>query len=493
MTLLAAAPLEGLQRPRVEHRPPWVSEDAAVEAIELAASAGLVLDPWQQTVVRAALAERSDGSWAASEVGFLVARQNGKGGALEAIVLHGLFLVGDPLTLWTAHQFKTTAEAFLRIRGWVDGSDDLRRLVARVTTANGDEGIELRSGPRLRFVARSKSSGRGFSPQRVIFDEAQELSTLAVEAMLMATSAQPNRQTIYTGTVPGPENNAEHWTSLRDRGRQSRSSRLAWLEWTPRGSDDPKHAAALDLDDRRVWAASNPALGYRISEETVASERETLVASPESFARERLSVWPTLEGGSGVISAASWRACRSAPEPVSAPVVLAVDTTLDRSQSVLVACGTRVDGLPQLEVIDSRPGTGWVAARAAEVAVRNPDVADLVVDGRAASKSLLPDIEAALADAEVDVAVSVTSTSDVAEGCGQVFDAIVAGRLRHLGDPLLDAAVSAAVQRSIGDGAWAWSRRNGGPAVTPLIAATLAYWRWRALAVDPYDPLANIY
>lgn len=463
-----------------------------MEAIELAASVGLRLDPWQETVVRAALAERMDGSWAASEVGFLVARQNGKGAALEAIVLHGLFLVGDPLTLWTAHRLGTAEEGFRRIRGWIDGTDDLRRRVKRIVSGNNETTIELLSGSRLVILARSKSSGRGFSPQRVIFDEAQELSTSAVEAMLFASSAQANRQVIYTGTVPGPDNNAEQWTSLRDRGRVGRSERLAWLEWTPRGSDDPKTAATLDLDDRRVWAAANPAMGIRIAEETAAGERETMMASPDSFARERLSVWPTLGEGSGVIDVETWRGLLAEAAPVSEPVVLAVETTLDRSQSVLVAVGSRADGLPQVEVVDSRGGVGWVAGRVAEVVGRNVDVVAVVVDKKAGSAPLIPDIDRELEASGLDVRVTETSTADMAQACGQMFDAIVLGALRHPGDLLLDAAVRGAVQRPLQDG-WVWSRRNGGPVIVPLVAATLALWKWRELAADPYDPLSNIY
>ena len=38
------------------------------------------------------------------------------------------------------------------------------------------------------------------------------------------------------------------------------------------------------------------------------------------------------------------------------PVVLAFDTTPDRAMTTIVACGSRADGLPQIEVADRRPG-----------------------------------------------------------------------------------------------------------------------------------------
>ena len=77
--------------PRVRLVPEFVSS-AGVEAVELAASAGLVLDDWQATVVHDFLSERADGRWAALECGLIVPRQNGKSRCLEAIALYSLFL-----------------------------------------------------------------------------------------------------------------------------------------------------------------------------------------------------------------------------------------------------------------------------------------------------------------------------------------------------------------------------------------------------------------
>jgi hypothetical protein len=122
-----------------------------------------MLDDWQRHILSVALGERSDGKWAAFEVGLIVGRQNGKGAVLEARELAGLFLFGEQLILHSAHEFKTAQEAFRRVLALVQNTPDLERLVSRVRTSHGEEGIELRSGARLRFVARSTGSGRGFS------------------------------------------------------------------------------------------------------------------------------------------------------------------------------------------------------------------------------------------------------------------------------------------------------------------------------------------
>ena len=124
---------------------------------------GTELDPWQRLVLRDGLGEREDGSWAAFEVAMILARQNGKNVVFEARELAGLFLLQEKLILHTAHQYKTAQEAYRRIADIVTNYDWFRRKVKRIVRTNGEEAIELTSGARLRFIARSKSSGRGFT------------------------------------------------------------------------------------------------------------------------------------------------------------------------------------------------------------------------------------------------------------------------------------------------------------------------------------------
>lgn len=467
----------GSHHPRIQTRPPYASEAAGREAIDLAASVGLVLDPWQQHVVNVALAEREDGRYAAREVAFLVARQNGKGGVLEAIALHGMFLVGDPLTLWTAHQTKTAFEAFLRVRSWIDGSDDLRRLVSRVNAAHGDEGITLKSGARLRFLARSKSSGRGFSPQRIIFDEAQELSKLAIEAMLPSMRAQANRQAIYTGTVPGPEiNNPEHWTRLRDRGRAGNAGRLAWLEWTPNGSESPEGAAELDLHSRKAWRASNPSLGVdrptALALDALEGDYESLDA--DSFARECLSIWPTITGaGPEVFGPGKWLACAS-DVPPGKPAAVGIAVSMDRAWASIGAASS--DAVPHLGSLENgrRRGTEWVAAEAKRL--QDEHGVAVVIDKGGPASSLVSELE------ELGVTVTLASLDEYVGACASLYDAVQIGGVTHGSYTDLDAAVDRATTRTVGE-RWAWGRKSG--EVSMLEAVTLAHWGAVNATADP--------
>jgi len=184
----------GVQVPRVLVRPRGIVGSSGPEAVELAAAAGLVLDPWQVSVLELAMAERGNGSWAAAEVGLICSRQNGKNATLEARELFGAVLLGETV-IHTAHLFKTTREAYTRLLELVEAHADLKRKLT-YTTASPASGYELRftGGGRVVFIARSRSSGRGLTGDLLVFDECQSLDDDALAALLPTISARPDAQ-----------------------------------------------------------------------------------------------------------------------------------------------------------------------------------------------------------------------------------------------------------------------------------------------------------
>ena len=459
MTLLMTSPrsvLLGEQTPRVSCVPSTGVTSAGVEAVELARSVGLVLDPWQQFVLEGALGERSDGRWSAFEVALVVGRQNGKGSILEARELAGLFLFGEELILHSAHEFKTSQEAFRRVLARIESKDHLRKRVKRVRTSHGEEGVELTTGARLRFVARSTGSGRGFSGDCVILDEAYNLGGEAMAALLPTLSARPNPQIWYASSAG--MHTSEQLLRVRERGAAGDSPRLAYFEW----SADP----LLSLDDRQAWAQANPALGIRISEEFVASERAAL--GDAEFGRERLGYWPNTRGEQ-VIDPQVWASRADPGSQVVDPVVFAVDGNPERSAASIAVVGRREDGLVHAEVVESRRGIGWVAGRVAELEARWKPVA-WVLDPASAVGSLIPDLQV------LGVEPVSVSGRELAQACGAFYDAVVeTGLLRHLNQDQLNLALSGARQRALGD-AWAWHRKNSAVNITPLVAVTLAFY-----------------
>lgn len=439
---------------------PPAASSSAVEAVELAGSVGLVLDPWQRLALETSLGETEQGRWAAFEFGLLVARQNGKGSIIEARELAGLFLFGEQMILHSAHDFKTCSEAFRRLLGWIENCPDLSRRVKKVATANGKESIELKNGARIRFVARSKGSGRGFTGDLIVLDEAMILSQDAVAAMMPTLSARPNPQIWYTGSAPFAESTV--WHHVRRRALEAIDSggggRLAWAGWeAPQGSDPA---------DRDVWLRTNPAIGYRISTEYLEAEFDAL--DFDSFLRERLSVAEPTQVKSRMIDADGWL---SRKDPASVPVghlVVGVDVQPGSVSGSLGVAGVRSDQVRHIEVIDSRDGTGWIVGRVMELVDRNPDIVAVVLDPRSPAGGLLTQLRAVL-----EIPVVEVGSAEHGRAVAGLLQHVANGTVAHLGQPVLDSAVEAARPRAMGD-AQAFSRSSSDANIAPLVAVTLA-------------------
>lgn len=488
MTLAPPELVYGSQTPTIRSVPGYVSTSGP-EAVELARVAGLDLDPWQQDALRDALGEGPTGRWAAFEVALLVARQNGKGGFFEARVLAGLFLLRERLILYSAHEFKTAAEMFRRIEGLIDGTPMMRKRVKSVSRSKGDEGIELTTGQRLRFVARSKSSGRGFSGDCNILDESQHLAEESVDALMPTMSARPNPQLLYGGSAPDKDiAPCDHMARVRRRALSGRDTGLVYLEWSADlcGRDClPGCSEHDDPNDPRVWAKTNPAMGYRISLEHIARERESM--GERGFARERLSVgnYPSeVEDQWDVIPEELWRDLADTASQAGERVAFAIAVASGGVKAAIAVAGVREDGLGHIEVIDHRPGTAWVADRAFELRDAWGPVA-FVVDPGSPAGFLIPELEADRRDEETGeavegIAVTTTKTRDVAQAYGAFVAACGVAEedestLRHVPHPGLDAAVAGATTRKLGD-ALTWDARSPSVDISPLRAVTLARW-----------------
>lgn len=483
----------GSQRPVLRSVPPRASS-AGAEAIEQAEAAGLILDPWQELAVDDILGESEDGSWAAMETGVIAPRQNGKGGIIEATELCGLFVLGEQLILHSAHEFKTAQEAFQRVLALVTNTDDLRKKVKKVTQAHGEEGIQLLTGQRLRFVARSGGSGRGFSADRIILDEAYALTADQMAALLPTLSARPNPQVNYYSTPP--KESAAFLCELRKRGKNGAPG-LAYLDW---GADLNMASPTLaqQIADPDLWYATNPALGIRISAAFVEKELDALPA--EEFARERLGVWPAAAGGS-VIDPEQWGRLADLDSGIDGAMALSVDITPSRDYSCIAAYGLRSDGLGHMEIIEHLPGTDWVIRRLVALRERWKPVA-VALDVKGPAGSLLVDLEKHGFHKPVDAEnpkygdLLILTSSEVAASCGQMVDAVTQATMRHIEQPQLNSAVAGAKTRPLGE-AWGWGRKASGIDISPLVAGSHARFAWEArahLVSDAeYDVLESIF
>jgi hypothetical protein len=285
--------------PRISVVPPSVRH-AGPQITAVAKMAGIMLDQEQQFLAGATSGVGADGKWAAFEAVVMGPRQSlGKTEFLLARVLAGLYVFGEELIVFSAHRASTTTKAFRRLRRAIDKSPQLGARIVRVSNRIGSERIELATGQAVEMVARSTSSGRGFTGDLLCLDESHELDADQLSAILPMLATRPNPQVIY-GLSMGNEQSS-HLGGLRARALDGQPG-LAWLEWSMADDDD--------IADRRVWIRCNSGYPSRIS--MAYMEKEFAALGPERFARERLgkSEWPSGEPGEWeTISEAAWAAC----------------------------------------------------------------------------------------------------------------------------------------------------------------------------------------
>lgn len=462
----------GEQAPRYRHCPAGgkslgpVVAHAALLTDRKGKSHGLNLDIWQRDCITDALRiDPETGLWATPRVAVSVPRQNGKGAIIEALEL--AFILGAfpdaRLLIHSAHEFKTARNAFERIQSLCESYPAFRaakadrRLV--IKTANAQESITF-EGPdgvirTIKFMARSKGSGRGFSADFIILDEAQELSDQVWAAMLPTISARPNPQVWLFGTPPDETMNGEVFARLRDNGIAAKDPRLAYFEWSA-ADDEP-------FDDPKTWAKANPAFPHRIAEATIRDE--FLAMGEETFCRERLGMW---DGAAtlSVIPEDTWAALAGETDP-DGRVVFAIDVSPDRQRASIGVAGLLADDRVMVQAIENRKGTGWVVPRLKELTERWPYI-QVIVDSGGAAASLLPELKRAKVRR-----VNVIGASDVVRSCGGFYDAAMEGRLSHPDQPVLNEALASARKRPL-ENAWAWQRKDTTADITPLVAVTFA-------------------
>lgn len=460
--------LMGSQTPRIDVTPLHVSS-AGDEAVAVAKMAGLILDPWQEYVLRGSLAERPDGRWQAFEVGLIVPRQNGKGSILEARELAAMFLFGEKVTLHSAHHFKTAAEHHQRLESLIRNSElveymqgyngDPHGKIPGIKTGNSGMSFTAANGNRILFAARSSGSARGFTADLVVFDEAYDLPR-SVQASMLPTlaskSLNESPQIWYASSAGMPD--SEVLKSIRDRALSpAEETKLAFYEWSTVEDADPA--------DPANWALANPALGRRISAEYVDSERRAM--SDEHFKRERLGIWSKV-GSSSAIPADFWVQCLDAGSVPSETVAFGVDVTPLRDVATIAAASMRPDGTVHVEVIDRRAGTEWVPGRLEELRRKWEPVATVYTAAGQTS-------EVVAKQPRLRRHLTALDHRTYSQACGAFYEALGRGGVRHTGQDELDTAVQACRRSKGSSELWYWTRDDRSQDISPLVAVTLAH------------------
>jgi hypothetical protein len=450
---------------------------------------GLVPDAEQQPILDAVAAESAPGVPSTFEVAVIAPRQNLKTAAFQVAALTCLFVFGDELIVWTAHLFKTAVKAFQGMCRLINANSELKsqcRWPPR--TANGDESIELRSGARIEFHARSKGGGRGYDGvDKVFLDEGLFLTSPELGALLPTLATRPAAQVWYASSAGLA--GSEPMRAIRDRGRAGNDPGLAYFEWgapkTACAGAVCRHAVGTPgcaLDRRELWAAANPALGRRISVARIESFRRAM--PPEEFAREFLSWWDEPAGGAAM-PLADWDGCEDAASVLVGRPVFAIDVSPGSRSAAVIATGLNADRVPHGEVAAHGPGTDWVVPWCVERKQHRPF--GWVLDPAGPAGALLQDL------GNAGFEVTQISAREMAQACEAVAVGAADRTFRHRADPRLTAAIEAAGRRDVGDGLWMWSRRRSDGDICPLVAFTVGLWGLQKFRVGEYDLMNSVH
>lgn len=483
---LAGPKLVGSQVPRIESVPQW-EFSAGDEAIDLADMVGMPLDPWQRRVLRGALGQTLSGRFSAPEVGLVVPRQNGKTVIVEVASLAAIYLSHLKI-VYTAHLMATSRKMRERIQQLIESKPDLDREVKQIRISNEEQSIELKSRARIDFVARSGSSARGWSGDMVFFDEAFALATDHVGALMPILFARPNWQLWYLSSAGKPASHALR--RIRQRG-MDRDPGLAYYEWSADEEHyraDPEAAAT----DPMVLAQANPALGIRISRETLVLAQRSM--DEVEYAREVLGIWDDPRGAP-LIDPVLWTRLLDPDSRIrGAPMVFALDASPDLLSGCIGVAGYRDDGIPHFEItgrdgqLDHRAGVDWMVPRVVELEAEWGPIA-WILDAAGPAGALVTDL------AEAGIEPKLVNGRELSQACGGMLAAATTSdrdKLRHIGQLSLDEAIRAAKKRDIGDGGWAFGRRRSEQDISPLMVAALAIHGLAVYGAECYDVLESI-
>lgn len=439
---------------------------------------GFELMPWQRWLLIHALEVRLDGRFRFRTVLVLVARQNGKTTLVEVKNLWKMFVLRVPLVIGTAQNLDISEESWDKAVEIVESVPDLAAEVAHVDRTNGKKALRLTSGSRWKIAAASRKGGRGLSGDDVNLDELREHHTWESWGAVTKTTMARRKAQIWAYSNAGDDRSVV-LNDLQEKATAAIAdpdTSLGLFEWSA--------PADCPTDDPEMLRLANPALGYPqgISMEALLAARET---DPEPVFRTECLCQRVPDLVPSKIPLSAWVKCADPTSSISDGLVLSWEVSWDRSRGSIGVAGYRDDSLPHIELIDYREGTDWIPGRMGELAKRHQVLA-VVFNPSGPGASLLSAVTERL---PVKLEPKAMTARDQANACGHLYDAVITGQVRQLGDDRLREALRKSTTRTLVD-AWAWDLKNSIGEISGLGVVTNALYGLTVYGQPKAPPLS---
>ena len=322
--------LMGAVKPRLM-TPPIKGKSYGPEFEAFCESVGYPLFPWQKYIANDFLTVDSTGAFQRRTVGIILSRQNGKTLLMALRIMFGLFVLGERSVVAMSSKRGMAEDTFRKVCSIIDANDFLRVQVKLNRgevgyRGNGKEHLDLLNGARYEIVAGTADGARGKSANLLFVDELRYISEEAWAAAKPITIAMGNRAQTYVCSNAG-DSYSTVLNDLRDRAISYPSKTLGWYEYSAPPYSKPS--------DRKAWAASNPSLGFTITEEGL--EEALSVMPMEKFLPEHLCMWVASLSSPWPLGAWEEAADRTLSIPVGPDTFMAFDVAISKRTASLVA------------------------------------------------------------------------------------------------------------------------------------------------------------
>ena len=270
--------LRGATKPRLQSIP-LKGPNKLQDVKDLCEIIQMPLLPWQEYVLKDMLTVDKQGMWVRKTCLALLSRQNGKTHLARMLILAHLLKWDSKNVLIMSSNRSMALDTFRQVAQVLEDNDHLKGFVKQIRYANGTESIEMLDGTRLDVVAATRDGSRGRTADFLYIDELREINDEGFRAAIPTTRARSNSQTLLTSNAGDAFSTVLN--GVRERALDNPPKSFGFYEYSA-----PQYCK---IDDRNAWAMANPALGYTITEETLA---EAVATSPiENTRTELLCQW----------------------------------------------------------------------------------------------------------------------------------------------------------------------------------------------------------